>query len=72
MSGFGCSSTGGIWFLGTLTILFVALKLCDVIAWSWWWVLIAVWLPITLLVTHFLASAIVELCILVCTAIFGK
>ena len=22
-----------------LTVLFVALKLCDVIDWSWWWVL---------------------------------
>ena len=22
-----------------LTVLFIALKLCDIIDWSWWWVL---------------------------------
>lgn len=29
----------GIGFFGLLTILFIALKLCGVISWSWWWVL---------------------------------
>lgn len=33
------SSSGGIGFVGALTILFVALKLTGVIDWSWWWVL---------------------------------
>lgn len=33
------SSSGGIGFLGALTILFIALKLTGVIAWSWFWVL---------------------------------
>ena len=28
-----------------LTVLFVALKLCDIIDWSWWWVLSPI--PIT-------------------------
>lgn len=32
------SSSGGIGFFGALTILFVALKLTDIIAWSWFWV----------------------------------
>ena len=32
-------TTGGIGFLDALTLLFVALKLCHVIDWSWWWVL---------------------------------
>ncbi len=31
-----------------LLILFIALKLCNVITWSWWWVLSPLW--ITLLV----------------------
>jgi hypothetical protein len=31
--------TGGIGFFGVLTIVFVTLKLCHVINWSWWWVL---------------------------------
>ena len=32
-------SSGGIGFLGLLTIVFVVLKLTHVIAWSWFWVL---------------------------------
>jgi len=31
-------------FFGLLTILFIALKLCGVIAWSWWWVLAPLWI----------------------------
>ncbi len=31
-------------FPGLLTILFIALKLTHVIAWSWWWVLSPVWI----------------------------
>ena len=31
--------SGGIGFLGLLTIAFIVLKLCAVIDWSWWWVL---------------------------------
>lgn len=37
---------GGIGFTGLLTILFIGLKLGDVIDWSWWWVLSPLWLPI--------------------------
>lgn len=36
----------GVDFLGLLTIAFIVLKLCGVIAWSWWWVLSPIWLPI--------------------------
>lgn len=43
------SSSGGIGFFGLLTILFVALKLTNTIAWSWWWVLSPLWLPITMI-----------------------
>lgn len=35
--------------LGLLTILFIALKLTNVIDWSWWWVLAPLWLPIALI-----------------------
>lgn len=34
-----------IGFLGALAILFIALKLCNVVAWSWWWVLAPLWIP---------------------------
>lgn len=42
-------SLGGTGFLGTLTLLFIALKLCDVIDWSWWWVLSPIWIPIAVI-----------------------
>ena len=42
-------SSGGIGFLGLLTIVFIVLKLTDVIDWSWWLVLLPAWGPITLL-----------------------
>ena len=31
-----------------LTIAFIVLKLCNVITWSWWWVLSPLWIPITI------------------------
>lgn len=44
------SSNNGstISFIGLLTVLFVGLKLGKVIAWSWWWVLSPLWIPIAL------------------------
>jgi hypothetical protein len=32
-------NSSGIGFTGMLTILFIGLKLSNVIDWSWWWVL---------------------------------
>lgn len=41
---------GGIGFCGLLTIAFIVLKLCNVITWSWWWVLSPLWIPIALVI----------------------
>jgi hypothetical protein len=38
----------GIGFFGLLTLLFIALKLTHVVAWSWLWVLAPIWLPTAL------------------------
>lgn len=38
-------NTGGISFLGLLAIVFITLKLTNVITWSWWWVLLPLWGP---------------------------
>ena len=38
------SSSGGIGFVGLLTIVFIVLKLTGVIAWSWLWVLAPIWI----------------------------
>lgn len=35
--------------LDLLAIAFVVLKLTGVIAWSWWWVLAPVWIPLVLI-----------------------
>lgn len=42
------SQSGGIGFVGLLTILFIGLKLTGFITWSWVWVLSPIW--ITLLI----------------------
>lgn len=34
-----------------LTIVFLVLKLCGEIDWSWWWVLSPTWIPIALVLT---------------------
>lgn len=44
MSSSSSSSSGGIGFVGALTIAFIVLKLTGVIAWSWWWVLSPIWI----------------------------
>jgi hypothetical protein len=36
-------SQGGIGVLGLLGVVFVTLKLCGVIDWSWWWVTVPFW-----------------------------
>lgn len=52
------AATGGVGFLGLLTVAFVVLKLTSVISWSWWWVLAPLWLP-------FLLSILVLIIVLV-------
>ena len=42
------SASGGIGFLGLLAIVFIVLRLCNVIAWSWWWVLAPIWIPVAI------------------------
>lgn len=46
--------------LGILLIVFITLKLCNVIAWSWWWVLSPLWIPFTIAVGFFLGALIVS------------
>ena len=41
-------ASGGVSFSGVLLIVFVVLKLCGVISWSWWWVLSPLWIPFAL------------------------
>lgn len=38
------STSSSIGFTGLLTIVFIVLKLCHVIEWSWLWVLAPLWI----------------------------
>ena len=53
------SNGGGIGFTGLLTIVFIILKLTDVIDWSWWWVLSPIW--ISLIIAAVIVGGIVAL-----------
>ena len=52
------SSSGGIGFVGLLTILFIGLKLTGYITWSWWWVLSPLWISFAFIVLILLAVLI--------------
>ena len=41
-------NNSGIGFTGFLTLLFLGLKLTDVIDWSWWWVFAPLWIPVAI------------------------
>lgn len=55
------SASGGVGFVGLLTIAFVVLKLCKVIAWSWWWVLSPIWIVVALAVFFLLIALVCEI-----------
>ncbi len=42
------ASTGGITLSGLTFLVFLVLKLCNVISWSWWWVTAPLWMPAAL------------------------
>ena len=58
------TTSGGIGFIGLLTIVFIVLKLLDVIKWSWWWVLSPIWISF--------GVALVVIFILLLAAIVGS
>jgi hypothetical protein len=61
------SSSGGIGFCGLLAIVFITLKLCGVINWSWWWVLSPLWIGLALVLLILAGIAIVTLIALLFT-----
>lgn len=53
------SSSGGIGFVGLLTITFIVLKLAHVIDWSWWWVLSPLWIGFGLALLMIVVAVVV-------------
>lgn len=44
-----------------LFLIFMTLKLCGVIAWSWWWITAPIWAPILIVLTIFSVVGLVVL-----------
>jgi hypothetical protein len=43
-------TNGGMGLMTVLFVVFLILKLCEVIEWSWWWVTAPLWGPFAFLV----------------------
>ena len=43
------TSSNSIGFTTLLLLVFIILKLCKVIEWSWWWVLSPLWISLLLI-----------------------
>ena len=44
------NASGGIGFVGLLTIAFIVLKLCGRVTWPWVWVLSPIWIAAALVI----------------------
>lgn len=58
------STQGGVGICGLLFIVFLVLKLTQVIDWSWWWVSAPLWIPfaiVLLIVIVSIISAVVKI-----------
>ncbi len=53
------ASGAGIGFSGLLTIVFITLKLCKVINWSWVWVLSPIWISMIITIVIILIAFLV-------------
>lgn len=56
----GKETTSGIGFGGILFIVFLILKLTNVIAWSWWWVTAPLWITIALNILIIISIALFQ------------
>ena len=59
-------TVGGTSFLNLLFLVFLVLKLTNVITWSWWWVTAPLWIPVALAVVIF---AVVFVCAIIAAGI---
>ena len=57
----GTAAGGGVGFVGLLQLVFIVLKLCNVITWSWWAVLLPTIISVGLVVVVILAIIIIAL-----------
>lgn len=53
----------GVGFCGLLTLVFIILKLCKVIAWSWVWVLAPLWIPLGIAIVFLIVAIVIAMLI---------
>ncbi len=64
------STSGGVSLVGMTFLVFLTLKLCSVIDWSWWWVTaplwggLAIWLSVLVTILLFSLVMLIFACIL--------
>ena len=58
----GCGGIGTPLFL-----VFLVLKLCGVIGWSWWWVTCPLWIPVAILLLAVLWAICVAVLVMAAT-----
>lgn len=56
--------SGGIGIVGILTVVFIVLKLCGLISWSWIWVLSPIWISASLSIAILIIVTVVSAIIL--------
>ena len=66
MSNHSQASSDGVWVLGLLGVVFITLKLCGVIDWSWWYVTSTFWGPLAFALV--LASLVCVIAVLIAVA----
>ena len=57
---FDKQTSTGAGFCDILLIVFIVLKLCHVINWSWWWVLAPFWIPLLIAIIAIVIIALSE------------
>lgn len=55
------TTSGGIGFFGILQLIFITLKLCKVIEWSWWLVLIPMFVSLTVALVLIILGVILSM-----------
>ena len=55
------SAGGGIGLSGAVFIVFLVLKLTEVIDWSWWWVTAPLWLPLAITLVVLLVMGVIAM-----------
>ena len=57
---FNKQTSKGVGYCDILLTVFIVLKLCHVIDWSWWWVLAPFWIPLLIAIIAVIIITIIE------------